>query len=172
MPMLYKLSSVNIHLPAWVFMAFLKSCSIDSKKWRKYKMWSGAWDTAHLRNLLPNTYQASTVSTALEWWSRGHWFNPDWGQFLTKFLCSSLCGDLSDNLTETRIVKNPNESTVGDRHSSLQSYLTGSSCIQLIHFESNTRTQNTIGLFWIWFMKGKFEINEINVEILPLCLKI
>ena len=31
---------------------------------------------------------------------------PTWGQFLTKFFCSSLCKDLSDNLTETPIVKN------------------------------------------------------------------
>ena len=31
MPMLYQLSKVNIQLPAWIFMAFIKSCSINSK---------------------------------------------------------------------------------------------------------------------------------------------
>ena len=36
--------------------------------------------------------------------------NPSWGQFWRIFFCSSVCKDLSDNLTETPIVKNSNES--------------------------------------------------------------
>ena len=35
-------------------------------------------------------------------------FKSHWGQFLTNFLCSSLCKDLSDNLTEMPSVKNSN----------------------------------------------------------------
>ena len=48
-------------------------------------MWSSAWNKAHFRNLLLNTYLPSTVSRAFEWWSRGPVFNPHWGQFLTIF---------------------------------------------------------------------------------------
>ena len=40
----------------------------------------------HFRNLLPNRFLPSSVSRALKWWSRGHGFNPDWGQFLTNFI--------------------------------------------------------------------------------------
>ena len=74
-------------------------------------MWSGAWNKAHFRNLLANTYEASTVSRALEWWSRGHGFYLNWEEFLMNFFCSSLCRDLSDNLIEMRIVKNPVETS-------------------------------------------------------------
>ena len=61
---------------------------------------------AHFRNLLTNRFLPSSVGKALAWRSRGPGFNPHWGQFLTNFFCSSLCKDLSDNLTETPIVKN------------------------------------------------------------------
>ena len=37
---------------------------------------------------------------------RRSWFQSPQGQFLTKLFCSSLCKDLSDNLTETPILKN------------------------------------------------------------------
>ena len=70
-------------------------------------LWSGAWNKAYIRNLLSNIYQAGTVSRALEWWSSGSGFNPDWGKLLTIFFALPLCTDKSDNLTETRIVKNP-----------------------------------------------------------------
>ena len=71
-------------------------------------MWSGAWNKAHFRNLLPNTQLPSSVGRTSEWWSGGYGFKPCWGQFLIKFIL--FCVDLSDNLTEMPIVKNPNES--------------------------------------------------------------
>ena len=70
-------------------------------------MWSGAWNKVDFWNLLLNTYLPSTVSRALEWWSRGPGFKPNWGQFLTIFFCSSPYEALLDNLTERDIVKNP-----------------------------------------------------------------
>ena len=44
-------------------------------------MWSGAWNKAHFRNLLPNRFLASTVGREWDWWSGGCGFNPRWGQF-------------------------------------------------------------------------------------------
>ena len=79
---------------AWIF--------IDS---RNSKMWSGPWSKAHFRNLLANTYRASTVNRALEWWSRGCGFNPHWEQFFDIFFCSSLCRDLSDNREKPEWIK-------------------------------------------------------------------
>ena len=61
---------------------------------------------AHFRNLLSNRFLPSSVGKTLAWRSGGSGFNPHWGQFLMIFFCSSLCKDLSDNLTETPIVKN------------------------------------------------------------------
>ena len=65
-------------------MTFIKSCSIDSRNEQSPTcgVVHGTWNKAHFINLLANTYQASTVSRALEWWS--------W-----------------QNLTEPRIMKNP-----------------------------------------------------------------
>ena len=48
----------------------------------------------------------SSVGWALEWWSRGCGFKPHRGQFLTKFNLFCVTWDLSDNLTEMRIMKN------------------------------------------------------------------
>ena len=50
----------------------------------------------------------SSVGKALAWRSGGPGFQPHWGQFLTKFILPSFCVtlNLSDNLTETPIVKN------------------------------------------------------------------
>ena len=47
-----------------------------------------------------------SVGWALVSGSGGPGCNPHWWQFLTIFFCSSPCKDLSDNLTETPIVKN------------------------------------------------------------------
>ena len=88
-------------------MAFIKSCSIDSRN-EQSPTCEVVHETnkAHFRNLLPNRFLPSSVGKALAWRSGVPGFNPHWGQFLTKFFCSSLCKDLSDNLTETPIVKN------------------------------------------------------------------
>ena len=90
-------------------MAFIKSCSIDSRN-EQNPTCEVVHETklTHFRNLLPNRFLPSSVSTALAWRSRDLGFNPHWGQFLMNFFCSSLCEDLSDNLTETPIVKNSN----------------------------------------------------------------
>ena len=45
------------------------------------------------------------LAQSVGWWSRGQGFNPDWVQCLMNFFCFFLCRDLSDNRTETRIVK-------------------------------------------------------------------
>ena len=42
---------------------------------------------------------------AQQWWSGGCWFKPHWGKVLTKFILFCVTLDLSDNLTEMRIVK-------------------------------------------------------------------
>ena len=57
------------------------SCSIDSRNDQSPKC-----EVVHDTNLLPNTYQASTVSRALEWWSRDPQFNAHWAQFLVEFI--------------------------------------------------------------------------------------
>ena len=105
----YQLSQVNIQLPACIFMAFIKSCSIDSRN-EQSPICEVVYETnkAYFRNLQPNRFLPSSVGKALAWRSRGPGFNPHWGQYLTIFFCSSLCKDLSDNLTETPIVKNSN----------------------------------------------------------------
>ena len=69
-------------------------------KWPKSKMWSCAWNKAHFKNRLANTYQASTVSRVM---IKGPWVQPPLGKIFDDFFCSSLCKDLSDNLTETPI---------------------------------------------------------------------
>ena len=53
----------------------------------------------------------SSVGKALAWRSGGPGFKPHWGQLLMIFFCFSLCKNLSDNLTETPIVKNSNGSS-------------------------------------------------------------
>ena len=91
-------------------MAFTKSWSIDSRNEHQHVKW-----------LMKQTKLTSEIScptdSCLAQLVR-HWpedpevlgFNPHWGQFLTIFFffffCSFLCKDLSDNLTETPIVKN------------------------------------------------------------------
>ena len=78
---------------------------------------------AHFKNLLPNRFLHSSVGKALAWKSRGSCFNSHWGQFLTKFIYSSLCKDLLDNLTETPIVKNSNLLTYFHFHFHIQNKL-------------------------------------------------
>ena len=84
--MLHQLTWVNIQLPAWIFMAFIKSCSIDSRN-EPSPTCEVVHETnkAHFRNLLPNRFLPSSVGRALGWWSGGHWFQPHWEQFLTNF---------------------------------------------------------------------------------------
>ena len=83
-------------------MAFIKSCSIDSRNERSPTC-EVVHETnkAHFRNLLPvrlvrhwpeDLEVVGSIPTGDNFW----WI----------FFCSSLCKDLSDNLTETRIVKN------------------------------------------------------------------
>ena len=69
-------------------------------------MWSGAWNKAHFRNLLPNRFLPRSVGKALAWRSGGPGFQPHWGQFLTKFILFCVTLNLSDNLTKTPNVKN------------------------------------------------------------------
>ena len=45
-----------------------------------------AWNKTHFSNLCRNTYQASTVSKALECWSRGPGYNAHWGQYLVELI--------------------------------------------------------------------------------------
>ena len=59
-------------------------------------MWSSAWNKAHFRNLMLNTYLPSTVSRVSEWWSRDPGFNSNGGNFRWISFCSSLYEDLSD----------------------------------------------------------------------------
>ena len=63
-------------------------------------MWSGAWNKRKLTSEISNRFLASSVGRAGDWWSEGHWFKPQWGQFLTKFILFCVASDLSDNLTE------------------------------------------------------------------------
>ena len=83
-------------------MAFIKSCSIDSRN-EQNPTCEVVHETnkAHFRNLLSNRFLPQLVR---------HWTEdpevlvsiPTGGNFF----CSSLCKDLSDNLTEMPIVKN------------------------------------------------------------------
>ena len=84
----------------------MKSCSIDSRN-EQGPICEVVHETnkPHCRNLLPNRFLPSSVGRALGWWSGGHGFQPHWEQYGI-FFCSSLHGDLSDNLTEMCIVKN------------------------------------------------------------------
>ena len=82
-PSQHSVTSLNLHGLYKVMLYWFQ-------KWIKFKMWSGAWNKAHFRNLLANTYQPSTASRALDWWSRGHRFNANWGQFLTNFFSCSV----------------------------------------------------------------------------------
>ena len=88
----YQLSQVNIQLPACIFMAFIKSCSIDSRN-EQCPTCEVVHETnkAHFRNLLPNRFLPSSVGKALTWRSGDPGFNPPWGQFLTKFFFAVLC---------------------------------------------------------------------------------
>ena len=87
-------------------MAFIKSCSIDSRNEQ-----SPTWEVVHETNkahLIP-AQQISCLAQLVE-----HWCHnlevlvsiPTLGANFDIFFCSSLCKDLSDNLTETPIVKN------------------------------------------------------------------
>ena len=108
-PMPYQLSYVNIQLLAWIFMAFIKSCSIDSRN-EQSPTCEVVHETkkGHFRNLLPNRFLPSSVGKALVWRSGGPGFKPHWGKILMKFILFCVTLDLSDNLTETCIVKNSN----------------------------------------------------------------
>ena len=86
-----------------LFMAFIKSCSIDSRNDQRPK--GGAWNKAHFKNLLANTYHASTVSRALEWWSRGPGFKSQLEAIFAEFFFALLICQI---MTEIRIVKNLN----------------------------------------------------------------
>ena len=80
-------------------------------------MWSGAWNKAHFRNLLPNRFLSSSVGKALEWWLGGCGFKPRWGQFLMIFFLFCVYRNASDFL----IVKKPQGSLVVDARFVLQS---------------------------------------------------
>ena len=88
-------------------MAFIKSCSIDSRN-EQSPTCEVVHETnkAHFRNLLPIKFLSSSVGRTLEWCSGGCGFQPHWGQFLTKLILFCVTLDLSDNLIETHIVKN------------------------------------------------------------------
>ena len=111
------------------------------KKWTKSNMWSGAWNNAHFRNLLPNRFLPSSVVRALESWSGGCEFKPHWGQFLMKLILFCVTLDLSDNLTETPNVKNSN--TRENTQHSQQWYHCSFTLEDLVrmHFKLSTRGQ-------------------------------
>ena len=118
-------------MPAWIFMAFIKSCSIDSRN-EQSPTCEVVHETnkVHIRNLLPNRFLPSSVGRALGWWLGGHGFRPHREQFLTIFFCTSLHGDLSDNLTQTRIVKNP----IASRITTIESQTFGKSHVSVWNF--------------------------------------
>ena len=77
------------------------------KKWTKSNMWSGAWNKqSSLQKSPAQQIPASSVGKAL---AEVLVSIPTGGNFWQKYFFSSLCKDLSDNLTEMRIVKNSNE---------------------------------------------------------------
>ena len=82
----YNKHSVNSVNSAWIFMAFIKSWSIDFRN-DQSPTCEVVHETnkAHFRNLLPNRFLPSSVGKALAWRSGGSDFQPHWGQFLTKF---------------------------------------------------------------------------------------
>ena len=105
-----KQKTIVKNCPQWGWKPgpLIKSCSIDSRN-EQSPTCEVVHETnkAHFWNLQPNRLRPSSVGKALAWRSRGPGFNSHWGQFLKKFFfCSSLCKDLTDNLTETPIVKN------------------------------------------------------------------
>ena len=65
-------------------------------------MWSGAWHKRGLTSEISNRLLPNIVSRALDWWSRGCEFKPQWWQFLKKIILCCVTSDLSDNLTEMR----------------------------------------------------------------------
>ena len=82
-------------------MAFIKSCSIDSRNAQSPSCEVvQKTNKAHFRNLLPNRFLPRVMIRRL-------WNPTPLGTNFENFF-SSLRGDLSDNLTETRIAKNPN----------------------------------------------------------------
>ena len=66
---------ITLHSTDWAHSLF--GCLCESKCVVVHEI--------NLRNLLPNTYLPSTVSTELEWWSRGLGFNARWGYFFILF---------------------------------------------------------------------------------------
>ena len=88
--------------------------------------------------------------------------NPTGGNFWWIFFWSSLYKDLSDNLTETPIVKNSN--AVCDRF--LENTIT------FHHDITNAFTvtyNNTLGIEWLVTMMGYF-FNRIETEVTTICL--
>ena len=92
-------------MPAWIFMAFIKSCSILEMT-----------KVQHVKLCLKPTKITSEIScptgSCLAQLVRHGPEDPEvlvsiptGGNFWQFFFCSSLCKDLSDNLTETPIVK-------------------------------------------------------------------
>ena len=86
----------------------------------------------------------SSVGRALTSWSRGPGFNPTWGNFWRIFFalpCVKIC-HLSDNLTETLIVKNSNifecNKGISDKHSNsfviTCTFLRSQITLWIIHF--------------------------------------
>ena len=73
-------------------MAFIKSCSIDSRN-----DWSPKYEVVHETKLTSEIFwpihtRLVQSGRALEWWSRGHGFNHDWGQnFFFVLPCVEIC---------------------------------------------------------------------------------
>ena len=67
-------------------------------------MWSSAWNKRKLTSDISNRILPNSVRRAWDCWSGGHGFKPHWGQFLTKSILCCLTLDLSDNLTEMRLI--------------------------------------------------------------------
>ena len=64
--MLYQLSLGNIQLPAWIFLAFIKLCSTDSRNAQSPTCeLVHETNKAHFRNLLSNRFLPSSVGKAL-----------------------------------------------------------------------------------------------------------
>ena len=58
---------------------------------------------AHFRNLLTNRFLPSSVGKALAWRSGGPGFNPQWGQFLTKFFFALPCVKICQIIWQKRL---------------------------------------------------------------------
>ena len=100
----YQLSYVNIQLPAWIFIAFIKSCSIDSRN-EQSPTCEVVHETnkAHFRNLLPNRFLPSSVGKALAWRSGGPVFQSILGAIFDEIYFALPCVKICQIIWQKRL---------------------------------------------------------------------